>query len=283
MTTVSKQFVGSKAKHPVVATLLWIAALIWLFPILGTLLVSFRSQDDLTLNGFWSLPETLSWANYQFAWTQGNMSSYIVNSFIITVPAILGMLFFSSLAAYAIIRFRTRFSLPLYFLFVSGILLPPQILLIPVFQLSGQLGIYNSFWALIIFHMSFQIGFCTFVLRNFMLSVPTSLFEAAVIDGASEWSIYRRIAVPIIIPAFASVTILEFTWIFNDYIWALVLVRTNALKPVTTGLATMMGQYTNNWPNIIAGSIIATIPTIIVFLLLQRYFIGGLTMGATKG
>lgn len=262
---------------------IWMLAIVWLVPVVGALLATFRTQDDLTRNGFWSWPEAWSIDSYVFAFTQGGMARYALNSFIITLPAIVGILFFSSLAAYGLVRYRHRLSLPLYFVFVAGILLPPQILLIPVFQMTGALGIYNSYWALILFHMGFQLGFGTFVLRNFMVGIPVSLFEAAVIDGASEWRIYRSIALPVTLPALASVTILEFTWIFNDFIWALVLVRSNALKPVTTGLATMMGQYTNDWPNIIAGSVIATVPTLVVFLLLQRYFVGGLTVGATKG
>ncbi|RME77238.1 MAG: carbohydrate ABC transporter permease, partial [Chloroflexi bacterium] len=127
-----------------------------------------------------------------------------------------------------------------------------------------------------------QLGFCTFVLRNFMRTIPGEIMEAARIDGASEFGIYWRIVMPLTVPAIAAVSTLEFTWIFNDYLWAIILLQNDALKPVTAGLSTLQGQYITNWPLIVAGALIATVPTLIVFFALQRYFIGGLTLGASK-
>ena len=132
-------------------------------------------------------------------------------------------------------------------------------------------------------HAAFQMGFSTFVLRNFMKTLPMSLFESAQIDGATEWTIFRRIAMPLTLPGLASLATLEFTFIFNDYIWAIVLLNSDKLKPITTGLTNLRGQYVSDWPLLVAGSLIATIPTLVVFFGLQRYFIDGLTVGATKG
>lgn len=266
-----------------IVLIVWIGAIIWLIPIVGGFITSLRTMDDLNTNGFWAIPRELTFDNYREAWTRAGISNYLGNSFIITLPALAGMLFFSSMCAYALVRFRFRFSRALYFLFIGGMLLPFQILMIPVFRLSNDLNIYDTYWALILFHTAFQLGFCTFVLRNFMRTIPTSLFESAVIDGANEWTIYRRIGLPLVVPALAALATLEFTWVFNDYLWALVLVNRDELKPVTTGLSTLLGQYINNWPLIVAGSLLATVPTLVVFFALQRYFIGGLTMGATKG
>ncbi len=276
----------SQKKKPVnrlVVIIVWIGAIIWLIPIVGAFVTSFRTMDDLNTNGFWTIPRELTFGNYTEAWTRAGISNYLVNSFIITIPALIFMLFFSSMCAYALVRFRFRLNKFLYFLFIGGMLLPFQILMIPVFRLSNDLNIYDTYWALILFHTAFQLGFCTFVLRNFMKTIPTSLFESAVIDGANEWTIYRRIGLPLVVPAFAALATLEFTWIFNDYLWALVLVSRDELKPVTTGLSNLLGQYISNWPLIVAGSLLATVPTLVVFFALQRYFIGGLTMGATKG
>ena len=262
----------------------WVGAILWLFPLFGAVLTSLRTQEDISSNGFWSVPSTLTLSNYAEAWVQGGIGDYLGNSFIITIPALVFMLLLSSLSAYAIIRFRRfRYSRFFYFLFLAGMLLPFQILMLPVFRLSNQLGVYDTYWALILFHTAFQLGFCTFVLSNFMRTIPVSLFESAVIDGANEFTIWWRIGLPLIVPALAALATLEFTWVFNDYLWALVLVSRDELKPVTTGLSTLMGQYINNWPLIVAGSLLATVPTLIVFFGLQRYFIGGLTMGATKG
>ena len=261
----------------------WIGAILWLIPLVGAVITSLRTQQDITVNGFWSIPQSITFTNFSEAWSQAGIGNYLGNSFIITIPALIGMLFLSSLSAYALIRFRFRGNRFFFFLYLGGMLLPFQILMLPVFRLSNTLGVYDTYWALILFHTAFQLGFCTFVLRNFMKTIPVSLFESAVIDGANEFTIYSRIGLPLVVPALASLGTLEFTWVFNDYLWALVLVSRDELKPVTTGLSTLTGQYINNWPLIVAGSLLATIPTLIVFFVLQRYFIGGLTVGATKG
>jgi multiple sugar transport system permease protein len=272
-----------KGVHPAILAIVWIGALIWLIPIAGSVLTSLRTFDDFNNNGFWSIPETLTLDNYVRAWGRMGINRYLLNSFIITLPALVGCIMLASMCAYALVRFQFKLAKPLYFMFVAGLLLPFQMLLLPVFELTNQLKVYNTYWALIFFHAAFQLAFCTFVLRNFMKTVPASLFESAMIDGAGEWTIFLRIAFPLMLPGIASLATLEFTWIFNDYLWALVLVTDNALKPITTGLANLRGQFTTDYPLIVAGSILACVPTLVVFFALQRYFIGGLTVGATKG
>ena len=272
-----------KGVHPAILTLVWIGAFIWLIPIVGSILTSLRGFDDFNAKGFWSIPERISLDNYVRAWGKMGIDRYLLNSFIVTIPALIGCIMLASMCAYALVRFQFKLAKPLYYMFVAGLLLPFQMLLLPVFKLTNDLGVYNTYWALIFFHTAFQLAFCTFVLRNFMKTVPASLFESAMIDGASEWTIFLRIAFPLMMPGIASLATLEFTWIFNDYLWALVLVTDNSLKPITTGLANLRGQYTTDYPLIVAGSIIACTPTLIVFFALQRYFIGGLTVGATKG
>lgn len=255
---------------------------VWLLPVFGGILTAFRSMDDLTTYGFWSMPTSLSFQYFGDAWTRGMLGRYLLNSFVITIPALVGTLFFSSLCGYALASYRFKGNFAIYITFVGGMLLPFQLLMLPVFQLSNYLKIYDTYWGLIMIHMSFQLGFCTFFLRNFMMTVPTELAEAARIDGTSEFGIYRRIYLPLSLPAMAAVGTLEFTWIFNDYLWALVLLKNNDLKPVTTGLSTLQGQYIASWNVLVAGSLLATIPTVIVFVFLQRYFIEGLTMGSGK-
>lgn len=256
--------------------------LVWLLPVFGGVLTAFRSMDDLTTNGFWTMPDSLSFQYFGEAWTRGLLGRYLYNSFVITIPALAGTLFFSSLCAYALAGYRFKGNFLIYVTFVGGMLLPFQLLMLPVFQLSNYLKIYDSYLGLIMIHMAFQLGFCTFFLRNFMMTVPIELAEAARIDGCSEFGIYRRIYLPLSLPAIAAVGTLEFTWIFNDYLWALVLLKNNDLKPVTTGLSTLQGQYISSWNVLVAGSLLATIPTVIVFIFLQRYFIEGLTMGSGK-
>lgn len=257
--------------------------LLWLVPVLTALVTSLRTNNDILTRGFWSLPNVLTLKNFGEAWQRGGLTHYLPNSFIITLPSLVITLFLSSLAGYALSRFRFRGDRLILFTFVAGMMLPFQILLLPVFRMVNALGLYNTYWALIIFHSVFQLGFCTFVLRNYMRTIPGEILEAARIDGCNEFRIYRQIMMPLTLPAMAALATLEFTWIFNDFLWALILVQNDKLKPVTTGLAALRGQYVMDWTVIIAGSLIATMPTVLVFLFLQRYFIGGLTLGATKG
>ena len=168
-------------------------------------------------------------------------------------------------------------------IFVGGMLIPFQMLLIPVYRFSVDVGIYDRFIGIILFHVAFQMGFCTFFIRNFMMTIPKDIFEAARIDGANHFTIYRSIILPLVVPALSALGILEFTWIWNDYLWALILLQSDAKKPITLGLANIQGEWISSWNIVAAASIIAAIIPIIVFLIFQKYFIEGLTMGSVKG
>ncbi len=262
--------------------ILVIAAFLWFVPILTGLLTSVRTFDDILSNGFIAWPETFTFENFATAWERGGLSHYLPNSFIITLPSIALTMLLSSLGAYALARFNFKGNRLVFFTFVGGMLLPFQVLMLPVFRLTDFLGLYDTYWGLILFHTAFQLGFCTFMLRNYMRTVPSEILEAARIDGCGEFRIWAQIMLPLTKPAIAAVATLEFTWIFNDYLWAIVLLRSDSLKPITAGLATLQGQYVTDWPVIVAGALIGTLPTLLVFLFLQRYFIEGLTLGSTK-
>lgn len=265
-----------------VYVVLVISTFIWLLPIFTAVMTSVRTYDDILTNGFISIPEHITLENFKTAWQRGGLSHYLPNSFIITLPSLFLSLLFSSLGAYALARFKFKGNRLIFFVFVGGMLLPFQVLMLPVFRLTDALGLYDTYWGLIAIHTAFQLGFCTFMLRNYMRTVPSEIIEAARIDGCSELRIWARIMLPLTLPAIAAIATLEFTWIFNDYLWAIVLLRSDQLKPITAGLATLQGQYVTDWPVIVAGALIGTIPTLLVFLFLQRYFIEGLTMGSTK-
>lgn len=262
--------------------LLTLFTLTWLLPLLATILTSFRTMDDITLNGFWNIPEQFVYQNFTKAWVAARVRQYLLNSFIITIPSLLGMLFLSSLSAYALARFKFKGNLLIYFMYVGGTMLPFQILLLPVFRLTNTLGLYDTYGALILIHIAFQLGFCTFVMRNFMRTVPGEILDAARVDGCGEFRIYWQIMLPLSLPSLAALATLEFTWVFNDFLWALILLQSDSLRPVTAGLATLQGQYVTDWPLITAGALLATLPTVLVFVFLQRYFIQGLTLGSGK-
>ncbi len=260
-----------------------ILTILWLVPMFVALLTAFRTNDDILLQGGpFSIPQEFVVTNFRAAWERGGLNHYLPNSFIITLPSLALTLFFSCLSAYALARFKFRGNRLILLTYVAGMMLPFQVLMLPVFRLTDALGLYDTYWGLIAFHTAFQLGFCTFVLRNYMRTVPGEIMEAARIDGCSEFRIFWQIMLPLTMPAVAAVSTLEFTWIFNDYLWAIVLLRSDALKPVTAGLAVLQGQYVMDWTVIVAGALLATIPTVLVFILLQRYFLGGLTLGAVK-
>jgi len=274
----TEQIIGQIIKYGFLIGL----TLLWLVPIFSAVLTSLRTQDDISSQGFFHLPQPITFENFTRAWTDARVEKYLINSFIITIPSLFLMLFFSSLGAYALARYRFRGNLLIYFVFVAGTMLPFQILMLPIFRLTNALGLFDTYGALILIHTAFQLGFCTFVLRNFMRSVPYEIVDAARVDGCGEFRIYWQIVLPLTLPALAALATLEFTWVFNDYLWAIILLRSDTLRPVTAGLATLRGQYNTDWPVITAGALLATIPTLLVFIFLQRYFIQGLTLGSGK-
>lgn len=274
----TRKHINSAAKY----IALTLFTLTWLLPIFATLLTSVRTMDDITLHGFWSIPSQFVIENFRNAWVAARVRQYLLNSFIITIPSLLGMLFLASLSAYALARFKFRGNLLIYFMYVAGTMLPFQILLLPVFRLTNRLGLYDTYGALILIHIAFQLGFCTFVMRNFMRTVPGEILDAARVDGCGEFRIYWQIMLPLSLPSLAALATLEFTWVFNDFLWALILLQSDSLRPVTAGLATLQGQYVTDWPLITAGALLATLPTVFVFVFLQRYFIQGLTLGSGK-
>ncbi|MBI5957422.1 MAG: carbohydrate ABC transporter permease [Chloroflexi bacterium] len=272
------QHVNASSKH----LFLLLFTLTWLLPMFASILTSFRTMDDITVNGFWSIPKEITLDKFSDAWTTARIRVYLLNSFIITIPSLLGMMFLSSLNAFALARFKFKGNLLIYFIYVGGTMLPFQILLLPVFRLTNKLDLYDTYGALILIHTAFQLGFCTFVLRNFMRTIPGEILDAARVDGCNEFRIYWQIMLPLSLPSLAALATLEFTWIFNDFLWALILLQSDSLRPVTAGLATLQGQYVTDWPLITAGALLATLPTILVFVFLQRFFIQGLTLGSGK-
>jgi len=165
---------------------------------------------------------------------------------------------------------------------LAGNLLPPQILLIPVSKICEALGIYDNLFALIVVQVGFGMGFFTFVLYGFMRSLPNEIFEAAKIDGAGELRTYATLVMPLCRPALAALAALESTWVFNDLLWALTVLRTDTKFPITAALLNLQGGYTTSWNVVAAGSLIAAVPTTIVFFAFQRHFVSGLLVGSSK-
>ena len=178
---------------------------------------------------------------------------------------------------------NSKFSLAIFAIFIAGNFVPFQVLMIPVRDLMiNVIPIYDTVWALIVFHIAFQTGFCTLFMRNFIKQLPDALIEAARIEGVSELKIFWHVVLPLVRPAIAALAVLEFTFIWNDYFWALVLVQSDDVRPITAGLQSLKGMWLASWQLISAGAIVAAIPPVVMFFLMQRHFIAGLTLGATK-
>jgi|TARA_B100000767_G_scaffold275469_1_gene312572 multiple sugar transport system permease protein len=264
--------------------LLLLTLIVWLLPIIAVMLTSMRTFDDVLLGNYWTFPkETALISNYAAVFEGGKMGRFFLNSLIITLPTVCGTLFLSSLAGYSLAMHRFKLNFLVFAMFIAGNFVPYQILMIPVRNISIEMGMYNTHLGLIIFHIAFQTGFCTFFLRNFIKDLPFELIEAARADGATEWIIYKKIILPLIIPALAALGVLEFTFIWNDYFWALVLTQGDTVKPITLGLQGLKGEWITSWNLISAGSVVAALPPVIMFFILQKQFIQGLTYGAVKG
>ena len=259
-----------------------IVLLLWLLPLLGVALTSLKSASDLAQGNYFGFPAHPDFGNYASVFLNTPMAQYIWNSFRVTIPAMIGAVALSCMAGFALATYKFRGNLLIFFIFVAGNFVPYQILMVPVRDLTLQLGLYNTVTGLVLFHVSFQTGFCTLFMRNFIRALPRELIEAARVEGVSEYQIFWHIVLPLMRPAIAALSVLVFTFVWNDYFWAMVLTQGAAAQPVTAGLFSLNGQWVSQWQLVSAGSIIAAMPPVLMFFLMQRHFIAGLTLGAVK-
>jgi multiple sugar transport system permease protein len=269
-------------------------AITWLFPLLWAAFTAFRPYSDTLANGYISLPTVLTIDNFIDAWGQGQFPLHYLTSFIVAVPAVILTLLISSMVAFAVSRFSWRFNLTLLMLFTAGNLLPPQVIIVPLYWLylalplpaalsdNGKL-LYDQFQGTILINIVFQMGFCIFIFSNYMKTISRELTEAALADGAPVWRIYWNVILPLCRPALAALATLEFTFIYNDFFWALLLMKTGNKRPITSALNDLQGQFFTDTNLLAAGALLAAIPTILVYFALQRQFIKGLTLGSSKG
>lgn len=271
-----------------------VASIAWLVPMLFALYVALRPYAETSRLGYVSLPHSLTFANFTDAWRQSGMWRFFLNSVWITVPTVLVTLLLASAVAFVVARVNLRFNVALLIVFTAGNLLPQQVLITPLYRLyllihlpqsitNGSGLLYNSTLGLIVINVSFQLGFCVFVLSNFMKTIPGEIYEAALVDGASLWTRFWRLTLPLTRPALAALATLLTTWVYNDFFWAITLISTGKRRPITSALANLQGEFITNQNLIAAAALMAAVPTLIVFLLLQRQFISGLTLGASKG
>ncbi|THF77560.1 carbohydrate ABC transporter permease [Cohnella fermenti] len=261
---------------------LWLYATISLFLFAWIFASSFKSNREIFRSPF-SLPENWTLDNYVRAWESANMSTYFWNSIFVASISVLFTLLFGSMLAYAIARFRFRGNALLSGLFVIGMAIPLQSLMLPTFLKMNELGLRNNLLSLILIYGVFGLPRAVFILVGFMKSIPAELEEAAIVDGCSYWRMYGKIIIPLSVPGMATLAILDFIGAWNEYVYASVLLATDKLRTLPIGLANFKGEYSSEYGLICAGIVITIIPVVIIYVFFQEQIVKGLSSGSVKG
>ncbi len=281
------------------------ATALWLFPLLWAIYAALRPVSDTLFNGYLSWPRALNFDNFTTFWTEADLPYFYINTMVIVVPAVILTLLLASMVAFCCTQFSWRFNLVVLMLFTAGNLLPPQVIIVPLywvylhtavpffgsidvgnfsFALFSDNGLlYDQYVGIILIHVVFQTGFATFVLSNYMKTITKEITESALVDGANVLRIWWSVILPLCRPALAAMATLLFTFIYNDFFWALLLLKSGAKRPITSALNNMQAEFFVNNNLIAAGALLAAIPPIIIFIALQKHFVAGLTLGSTKG
>jgi len=274
----------SVAMRLVYALALPIALFLWLLPLLAIFMTSIRPASDIAVGNVFGWPSSFQlFQNYGEVFAKTNALGYLINTLLIAVPTMIISVALACLTGYALAIYKFKWALPLFFLFVAGNFVPFQILMLPVVDLSVRLEIMNTVPGLVLFHAAFQTGFCTLFMRNFIKALPVELIESARIEGVGEFKIFWHLVLPLVKPAIAALCVLIFTFIWNDFFWATVLIQDDASLPITVGVRTLNGEFVQQWHLVSAASLLAALPPVFMFFLMQKHFIAGLTLGATKG
>ena len=263
--------------------LLPFALIVWLLPLLAVANFSIKPEADFVNGNYWGLPSSFeAFANYGKVFFESNMPKYLLNSLFITIPTVIGAVALSCMAGFALGIYKFKSNLPIFFIFIAGNFVPFQILMVPVRDMTISMNLYDTKTGLVLFHIAFQTGFCTLFMRNFIRALPFPLIEAARVEGIAEWRIFLYVVLPLMKPALAALAVLIFTFIWNDYFWAVVLTQWTSAKPVTAGITEFNSQFRSAYNLMSEGSIVAALPHVVIFFLMQIHFIAGLTLGAVK-
>jgi glucose/mannose transport system permease protein len=256
-------------------------ALFFLTPIYVFLMTGLKSFKEVNIQNMWSLPEVFTLDGFIKAFVK--LSPNLLNSFLLTIPATIISSILGSLNGYVISKWRFKGSNTIFIIMLFGMFIPYQSILIPLVQFLSRIRLYGNLPGLILTHVVYGIPITTLVFRNYYIEIPDSLIEAAQLDGFGIINIYIRIIFPISAPAFVVVIIWQFTNIWNEFLFAVVLVQNPVNQPITVALRNLAGSQIVEWNVQMAGALIAAIPTLIIYILLGKYFIRGLLAGSVKG
>jgi raffinose/stachyose/melibiose transport system permease protein len=261
---------------------LGLVGLFAIFPVITIWVTGFKTDAEL-LPGYFSLPESWNFDNFVEAWDRGRFGTFFINSVIVVVPVVIGTLVLATLAGFGFARYRFRGRGVLFFLLLLGLMVPFEAVIIPLYYDFRASGLLNSYWALILPQIGLSVAFGTFWMRAFFLNAPGELLDAAAVDGATPLQSLRYVLLPLAGPALLTLGVLVFTWTWNEFLLALVLVSDESNRTLPVGHAFFVGQYTSEVPLLAAAATIVSLPIIILFLIFQRNFIRGMVSGAVRG
>ncbi|MEV6488697.1 carbohydrate ABC transporter permease [Actinoplanes sp. NPDC051633] len=273
----------------IVKAVLLIICFLWVVPVIGLFITSIRTPDAANATGWWTVLKSpldaTQWtlANYTQVATESNMFRAFINSFAITLPATLIPILIAAFAAYAFTFMQFKGRDVLFIMIVSLLVVPNQVALVPLLQLYGQFGLNGTFPAVWLAHIGFGMPLAIFILRSYMATLPKELIESAKVDGATHFTTFWRLVIPVSVPALASFAIFQFLWVWNDLLVALIFLGPGENEPMTVNLAGLIGQQGQGWQLITAGGFFTMVVPLIVFLSLQRFFIRGMVAGSVKG
>jgi alpha-glucoside transport system permease protein len=276
--------VATRLGGTAVRVFITVVGLMWLVPTLGLAVASLRTTADNSATGWWTVftrPSQLTLDNYTNLLRNADFTQSLGNTILITVPSTLLVVILGALCAYALAWLEFRGRDLVFVIVVALIVVPVQVAIIPDAELFGLLGIYGHIPAVVAFHVAFGLPFAIFLLRNFFLGIPRDLLEAARIDGASEFAIFRSVVLPIVWPAIASLAIFQFLWVWNDLLVALVFAGPDS-KPVTYALREQMRAFSSNIDVIGPGAFLSMLVPLFVFFAFQRYFVQGVLAGSVR-
>lgn len=265
--------------------LAWAVSLIWIIPLLGVVMASVRPYSEV-INGWWNFEVFNPTLNDFFrAWNFPSvpLSQALVNSLIVTIPSTFIPIFVAALGAYSFARFKFPTKDLLFLAVVLLQTIPQQMVIVPIYNIMIRIGLWDNFLGLILVHSAFALPWQIFFLRNFFSTLPVEVEEAARIDGASYFKIFYKIVLPLTLPALASLTALQFVWVWNDFFFAAVLISSSGKKLAPQVIPVIKGRLLIDWPLVCASSIIVMIIPIIIYFALQRYYVRGIVAGAVKG
>ncbi|WP_159886810.1 carbohydrate ABC transporter permease [Paenibacillus puerhi] len=269
----------SSAKAGIYIALIGLAAL-WLFPVLWIVISSFKTNNDLYSFPPKFLPAPFTFEHFTAAFQKGNFGRYFINSTIVTISSTILLLLINSMAGFALAKYKFKGDTILLVGFISTLMIPLEVIMIPIFKVLSYLGMFNTLFALIIPPAATPTG--VFLIRQYLLSVPDELLEAARMDGATEWRIYSRIILPLCKPILAVLAIFSFMWRWDDFLWPLIGISDPALYTIQLALSNFIGEFNVDWGSLLAMSVITMIPVLVVFVIFQRQFVSGMVTSGMK-